>query len=251
MNRLKNMKLVIALFLILTASIVINFYLYSSFKKEFVHNHSYLVFPFGRNQMQNLNNATSGLPELTFIGDSRAHAWGNSFKNSSFEIYNFGDNGFSTLQKRLKLNEFGYKKGGDIAVIQIGVNDLKCISLFQNRKDDIIKGCIKNIGEIVSKVAENDSIVILTTIFPVPKIPIIRRLVYNYMDLNKEIKYINQEIYKLESPKILIFDSYNILLGKDGFINDKYVKDYLHLNAEGYDILNDSLINFITKIHIH
>lgn len=250
MNHFFYKRIIIALILLLGISVVLNIFLYVNLKEQFIRDHILLVFPFGSKVDYSNFSQPSEKTRITFVGDSRAHAWGNFYDvdTNRFETLNLGNNGFSTLREKLKLENYGYPTGGDISVIQIGVNDLKCASLFMDKRDELRENCIHNTSEIISIVEKIDSIVILTTVFPVPNLPLSRRLFYGKNNLNEEIRYINRELLKLESENVKIFDAYSLLVNEDGYIKKEYSKDYLHLNREGYNLLNKELTNFILEI---
>ena len=46
---------------------------------------------------------------------------------------------------------------------------------------------------------------------------------------------------------MVIFDSYDLLVGENRKINPAYSRDWLHLNVKGYEYLNTNLEGFIER----
>ena len=187
-------------------------------------------------------------PTVVFYGDSRAAKWPKP-PGVDGESLNLGISDQTTEQVLLR---FPYHLGQirpKVVVVQVGINDLKAIPLFPLEEDKIIATCEENIGKIVSFCRERGTHVIVTTIFPVGKSPIERRLVWSDR-VAPAIDAVNRHIMSLASDDVTVFNTASVLTGKDGILVSAYSRDFLHLSAAGYEQLNASLgvqINSILK----
>lgn len=80
----------------------------------------------------------------------------------------------------------------------------------------------------------------LLTIFPVGEVPLQRKPFWSD-DISRAIKEVNAYIATLAGDKIIVFDTFPILGDSQGMMLPKYRADELHLNEEGYAILNQNL----------
>ena len=187
-------------------------------------------------------------PTLVFYGDSRAAQWPKPSGVAGLSL-NLGIGNQTTEQVLLR---FSYHLGQirpKIVVIQVGINDLKAIPLFPRAEDRIVETCKENIGKIVSLCRERGAHVIVTTIFPVGRLPFERRLVWSDR-VAPAIDTVNRHILSLASADVTVLNTTNTLTGKDGNLIAAYSRDFLHLSAAGYERLNVELgeqLNAILK----
>lgn len=191
---------------------------------------------------QNISNSSS--TNVVFFGDSRAEQWPFPTNIDGFSFVNFGINGQTSTQVLQRFDRQVLPLRPKIIVVQVGINDLKAIPLFPDRKTSIIANCKNNIKEIVTRSRSLGATVILTTIFPVGKVPLVRQPFWS-SDIDRAILEVNSYIYSLQAPNAIVLDSY-ALLAENG--KNKYQRDTLHLNATGYEILNKELTNMLTKL---
>lgn len=195
------------------------------------------------NTEENLN-----YKRVVFLGDSRAYQWvvtTNSPKQ--YQFINRGIGAQTSVQVVSRFDEHVKPLKPDIIVVQVGINDLKEIPLFDSKKELIVTNCKKNIALIVSKSIEIGSTVILTTIFPVGKIPIERRLFWSD-DIYHAIYDINDYIHSQKRSNVIIMDTFAILANEKGIVRSEYRMDFLHINAAGYSALNDELQKILRKL---
>ncbi|MCI5212035.1 MAG: hypothetical protein D3910_25380 [Candidatus Electrothrix sp. ATG2] len=60
----------------------------------------------------------------------------------------------------------------------------------------------------------------------------------------------NAFIFSLQTKNVFVFDAYSLLVGEDGKIHPQYSLDLLHLNQEGYRVLNQELERFIANLSV-
>ena len=259
-------KFAIALFVLgscaLTASILANVVLFQRSSSYYRELNATRLDPFGLR----LYNFQGSSPETQqtqtsqtrtiFWGDSRAFAWTPPPGLPEFEFINRGIGSQTTAQV---LGRFegqiapllpstgtrsrgakGVDKPGAIAIVQVGVNDLKTIPLFPKLKSEIIANCKANIKEIVDLLQESESTVIITTIFPLGRLPIQRRFVWS-PEVATAIEEVNDFIASLAGERVIIFNTAAILAGEDDLVRPEYRHDFLHINEAGYAALNKNL----------
>lgn len=179
---------------------------------------------------------------VMFYGDSRAFAWPNVEGVSHARFINRGIGGQTSAQvlKRFPFHVAPYRP--DIIVLQVCVNDLKLIPLFPKQREHIIRHCQQNLQQLVAEVTALKSTLILTTVYPIGDIDIIRRAFgFREPPIIAAVDEVNAFIKTLATDKVIIFDSYSLLKGKGRKIAAEYSRDWLHLNPQGYRHLNKSL----------
>jgi lysophospholipase L1-like esterase len=183
---------------------------------------------------------------LPASGCSRADGWISPNING-YEFINRGIHAQTSVQtvQRFKYHVNSLKP--NIVIIQVGVKDLKTIPLFPERRASIVANCRGNIKQIVDESKNLNATVILTTIFPVGEAPIQRQPFWSD-DIRLTVEEVNDYIATLAEDKIIIFDSFSILADSQGMMLQKYASDELHLNKQGYEILNKELVELLDKI---
>jgi lysophospholipase L1-like esterase len=129
-------------------------------------------------------------------------------------------------------------------LIQMCINDLITIPLFPHLKSWIISKCKDNIKWSVREARKQGTTVILTTIFPLGKVPLERRLFWSD-DIGQAIGEVNEFIYSLEEEKVIVFDTGEVLADEKGLVREEYSWDLLHLNEVGYEALNRKLVDIL------
>ncbi len=236
--------------LMLGGSIVFNILLFNQAKKYYLQVNETRLDPFGLNHYPvNLNKAIDkDKIRVVFFGDSRADGW-ISPKIDGYEFINRGIHAQTSVQT---LERFEYHVNSlqpNIIIIQVGVNDLKTIALFPERRNSIIANCRANIKQIVDESKNLGAVVILTTIFPVGEAPLQRKPFWSD-DIAKTVEEVNAYISTLAEDKVVIFDAFSILADNQGIMLQEYALDELHLNDRGYEILNKELVQLLDKIKV-
>lgn len=236
--------------LMLGGSVVLNFIIYNQAKKYYLEVNETRLDPTGLSHYPaNLNKATDkDKIRVVFFGDSRAEDW-ISPNLSGYEFINRGISSQTSIQN---IRRFPYHVSSlqpNIVVIQVGVNDLKTVALFPERRDSIVANCRDNIKRIVDESKNLGATVILTTIFPVGEVPVQRKPFWSD-DIEAAINEINKYIATLAEDKVIIFDTFSILADSQGMMLQEYKKDELHFNSRGYEVLNKELLQLLDKINV-
>ena len=187
-------------------------------------------------------------PLVVFFGDSRAYEW-PAIANIPFEFTNRGINGHTTKQVLGRLSAHVANLSSQFVVVQVGVNDLVQIAPSSNQLQSVVTNCKQNIQKIVDQLAkELKTTVILTTIFPVAALSPSQRS--SSAELDRAIVEVNEFIRSLKSDRVgdrvIILDAAALLADENGKVRQIYSRDFLHLNENGYTILNTELLKILT-----
>lgn len=236
------------LFSLCCVSLLLNFFLFSRAKQYYLE--------LNRGRLDPLGFESHPIPEsagavsfdgitVAFVGDSRAAAWSAPSMPADFRFTNDGVDAQTSAQVRYRFEQDGGRLRPDAVILQVGINDLKTIPLFPDQEAAIVERTKNNISEIVARARELDMTVILTTVFPAGEISLGRQLFWS-PQVDAAIEDVNVYIRSLEAPGILVFDAYELLIGRPDRY-DLYV-DELHLNSAGYEVLNKHLVSVLTDL---
>jgi lysophospholipase L1-like esterase len=187
----------------------------------------------------------SGLPLVVFYGDSRAADWPTPDNLEAYEFVNRGIGAQTSAQVLHRFDLHVRSLRPQFMVLQVGINDLKTLPLFPERRDVILYNCQDNIRRIVHEAHQMGAKVILTTVFPVGDVPLERQFFWSE-DVAWGIRHVNNYIYTLQSESVIVLDAYDLLAGDDGLLKPEYRADLLHMNAAGYAVLNDALTEILS-----
>lgn len=238
-----------AAFILLLVSITLNTILYSQLRRYYTWLYAVELDPLG---LSYFHETQVQLPEegsrtVVFFGDSRAAQWIEPGVGG-FTFINRGIGNQTTAQVLLRFDEHIVPLHPDIIVMQAGINDLKTLPLFPGQEAEIISNCKENIRQIVEKSLQLDSIVVISTIFPIGNVPWERRLVWSDA-IDKARLEVNEYIKGLATDHVLVFDAAALLSDSDGKLISEYGLDELHLTASGYEILNVELTALLQGVN--
>ncbi len=229
---------------VLLASVALNLFLYRQSRWYYLQLNETRLDPLGlgyypieANQQSNTDPARK---TVVFLGDSRAAEWPSPALDQ-FEFVNRGIGSQTTAQVSQRFDYHIRPLHPHIVIIQVGTNDLKTIPLFPEQRASIVADCKANIQRIVERSVNDGAQVILTTIFPLGQVPLERRPFWSD-DVAIAIDDVNKYIASLKSEEVKVFDTGLILADGEGTVKSLYSKDFLHLNAQGYNALNAELI---------
>ena len=224
---------------LLLISITVNIALYKRAEGYFLQLNASHLDPLGLSAFTESPVAAQS-PLILFFGDSRAAQWPapEQVKNASFVNRGIGNQTTAQLLGRFQAHVTPLHP--QIIVIQAGINDLKTIPLFPDQKEIILNNCKDNLKQIIDLSLATGARVIITTIFPLGKLPIERRPFWSD-DVEIAINDVNAFIETLASDRVTIFDTGRVLANSDGIVSPLYSQDFLHLNNTGYAALNAAI----------
>jgi len=238
MNKKFKVAFIVVSFVLLL-SIAANFLLYERGKKYYLLLNQSHLDPLGLSAFADIPVNTQP-PLIVFFGDSRAAQWPAPSQIENATFLNRGIGNQTTAQVLGRFQAHVKPLHPQVIVIQAGINDLKTIPLFPDQKETIIDNCKANLKQIVDLSLAIGAQVIVTTIFPLGRLPVERRPFWSD-DVKVAIDEVNSYIESLASDQVTIFDTGKVLANSDGIVYPQYSQDFLHLNTEGYAALNDAI----------
>ena len=183
---------------------------------------------------------------VVFFGDSRAFRW-PAVELTLYRFVNRGIGAQTSAQVLARYDAHVASLQPQIVLLQVGINDLKTIPLFPERRDEIVTTLQENIAQIIEKSRAQEATIILTTIFPVGTVPFERRLVWSNAVVEASAD-VNAYIRDLGEDDVIVFDTVPILASASGQVHEEYQIDLLHINQAGYEALNQELVRILDGI---
>jgi lysophospholipase L1-like esterase len=189
--------------------------------------------------------AATSTATVVFFGDSRAEMWRVPKNLKGFSFVNRGIGSQTSAQVLGRFDDHVLPLDPDLIIVQVGINDLKAIPLFPEQKAAIITNCKNNIQQVIARSVNSGATVILTTIFPIGPVPLIRQPFWS-PDIAQAVDEVNAYLRSLKAKNVLILDAYSLLAQKER-VQSNYVYDTLHINERGYERLNQELTKVLAN----
>jgi lysophospholipase L1-like esterase len=213
----------------LAGSLVANLWLGRGLRARYVQFSELTLDPLGLGYYGPVPASTNRV--VVMLGDSRAMAWPAPAARAGVDFHNRGIGQQTTAQILGRYSAHVAPLRPSVVVIQAGVNDLKTLGLFPDRRADLVAGCLGNLRTLVSRSRALGSHVVLTTIFPASRVPLARRPVWS-PDIPAAIDEVNRGILAMAGEGVAV-----LLKRPDGSTRDEWYLDTLHLNPAGYAVL--------------
>jgi lysophospholipase L1-like esterase len=179
-----------------------------------------------------------GTTRVVFVGDSRIERWAAPPLPAGCEGINRGVSYQTTAQVLLRLERDVIALGADVAVVQVGVNDLKTLGLFpEGSRCAVVEDCRAHIREIVGRLRRAGTTVVILTILPVGSPELARRPIWSDATIDA-IDDVNRTILGLDGPGVVAVDC-DARLRKGRRIDPTLALDALHLGPAGYRALGE------------
>lgn len=238
--------LLFALSMLLAASAALNVALFERGRMYYLQLNETRLSPLGLEAFPSELDGAIGDRRLVFYGDSRAALW-PAPAVTGWTVINRGIGAQTTAQVALRFDQHLAPLRPDVVVLQAGINDLKTLPLFPERRDAIIAACLANLRGLIAQTQELGAVVVVTTIFPVGQPPP-ERWIFWSDDIAQAVAAVNADLRALAGGRVLVLDAYALLAGADGLIRPQYSADELHLNAAGYESLNRALAELLQTV---
>lgn len=188
-------------------------------------------------------------PMLVVYGDSRAAEW-RLPPSQGFTYVNRGIASQTTAQVVGRFRAHVLELEPDILLLQVGINDLKTIPLFPERMNSIIETAFENIATLIRLSTNQDVCVILTTVFPIGKVPFHRRPFWS-RDVEIGRRILNNRLSALAADNVWILDFDDVLASSAGNSVPTYFRDMLHLTPDAYASLWPRVSEAVQRIAAH
>lgn len=241
--------LIVVLTLVLAVSVAVNYYLLNFSRRYYDLFNRTRLNPLGLNAFtsNHVEKQDSDSVNVVFFGDSRVAEW--PLPNvDGFDFVNRGINSHTSNQLLLRYDAHIRPLNPHILFVQVCINDLFSIPLNAESSEAIIIGCKNNIQQIVRDARGQDATVILSTIFPVGRVPIESRLFWSD-EILLAVEEVNSFIKSLEGDGVVVFDTFSILANDEGRLLQEFSRDMLHLNSAGYEEINREFIPLLKSLN--
>jgi lysophospholipase L1-like esterase len=188
-----------------------------------------------------------GLPVLELFGDSRAAMWTEPPNVPGYRVANRGIARQTTAQLLLRFDDDVTALHPAVVVFEGGINDLKTIAEFPERRAEILADCKANLTTIVARSRRAGAQVVLLTIFDVGDVPLWRRPFWS-TDVEAAVREVNAFLPQLTNDKVILLDANSALEAGPGQIRHEFQLDYLHLTAAGYAALSAQLVPLVSSL---
>jgi len=201
----------------------------------------------GSLRMENIDSVLADT-EIWMLGDSRIGRWNQELLSGDMKIANLGIEGQTSSQVYHRLKNYLEIDTPGLVIIEVGINELKVIGIDKNLAESVADNYYRNIEAMISLCTENEVKMILINVFPVGRIELLRRLVWNRFAY-EAIRDVNERLKMFcNTSHIYYFDAYSILSNNSETVNPEYQTDFLHINTRGYEALSSELIKQINII---
>jgi lysophospholipase L1-like esterase len=244
-NKLK-FSMVLILGIVAVTSVVINGFLFQEMEFYYKEINRLRLDPLESGLLKDAATAPAADKNdrlAIFFGDSRIAKWRPMLDVPGWKIINRGIKGQTTNQLLLRLQKDVLVFSPDAVVLQAGINDLKTMEMFPERKNEIIADCKLNLTIIIKEIAAAHIQTIVLTIFPTGKPGIIRSRFWS-RETTAAIDQLNLYLTSLGNDRVHVINTDTVLRRRQ-YIHPKYQRDMLHLTPKGYARLNDLL-----RIHL-
>lgn len=192
-----------------------------------------------------LASAPRAKPLLAMFGDSRAAMWTSPAALTEWQVVNLGVGFQTTAQALLRFDYDVAPFHPTVVVLEVGVNDLKDLPMFPERRDAIVSACEENIAELVSKARALGAEVVLATIFDLGSAALWRRPFWTPAPVAAAISEVNTFVRSLGRDGVVVFETAPVLDDASGAVRAAYQADHLHLVPAGYAALNERLVSIV------
>ncbi|MDB4993419.1 MAG: family lipolytic protein [Myxococcaceae bacterium] len=182
-------------------------------------------------------------PVLLFYGDSRALMWTPTKDLPDWNIVDRGVGYQTTAQILLRFDTDVPLLHPAVVVLEAGVNDLKALVAFPERRAEIISTCVKNLTLLVARSRALGATVVLTTVFAMGDVSLLRRLQWSD-DVAVAVREVNGHIRKMAADKVIVFDA-DPVLDEGDKIRPAFQHDFIHISPAGYAALNERLVPIV------
>lgn len=239
---------------LLLASTSINYVLLKRLLHEYRSNLMVRLDPIGEHQYARANRLffprRPNENRVVLFGDSRIRLWPTPEFILDYRIINRGIGGQTSAQAIHRVYNDVIALRPKIAVVEIGINDIKAIGVLEDRYDDIIQIIKDNYSWIVDQLKGSNIHIVVFTIFPVGDVELFRRMVWS-PKIDSAIKEANAFLNSLKSSQVTVVECPTELLTVEGRIKSVYSLDALHINQSAYNVLNEELRKILKRLSDH
>jgi len=190
-------------------------------------------------------SAARSKPLLAMFGDSRVAMWTTPSTLPDWDIVNLGISFQTSEQALLRFEHDVTPMHPSVVLFEVGVNDLKDLSTFPERRDEIVHACEDDIAALVAKARQGGASVVLATIFDLGDPALWRKPFFSPAIVATAIREVNVFIRTLAGDGVTIFETAPVLDDPPGKVRPSYQVDHLHVLPVAYEALNERLVPIV------
>ena len=183
------------------------------------------------------------------IGDSRAAGWeASQLGFIAFKAINLGIGGQTSRQVLERFRNDLDRSRPYCILIQVGINGLKCIGFLKDKS--ITHSCIRNILQILETCKKHEIKAIYSSIFPLGDIELYRKPFWEPTTIDSLMRVNNEIRDYCQENGFIYFDTFKLLESRTspGIVINEYQKDFLHINAKGYEHISDRFQDLLGSV---
>jgi len=195
------------------------------------------------------SGATATDNTIVLYGDSRMETWYPAPESSHYRFVNAGISGETTSEMRRRFEHDVLRLKPDYVVIQAGVNDLTAsVTKGIESPDTLVATMRDNLTYFITVLESNNIETIVTSILPVKPLNFKRRIFWNdtlTAQIDDTNRWLQQTTLDLNADW---FDLDPYFLNESGNLIDELYYDTLHINYDGYRVLNLHLDQYLKNL---
>ncbi len=244
-----RMTSIVLILLLLILIVAFGFITLSTYKSNYKAQNLLRIDPLGHSSLPTETiGAVLGDADIWMLGDSRIERWNQELLAGDIKFSNLGIDGQTSSQVYYRFKNYLEIDTPELVIVEVGINELKIIGLDKNLEKSITGNYYGNIEAMISLCTENGIKMILINVFPVGKIELLRRFVWN-RNVNETIREVNDRLKSYcNNNHVYYFDAYKLLADNGETVNPEYQDDFLHINKRGYEVLSRELIKQINIV---
>lgn len=186
--------------------------------------------------------------DIWMLGDSRMARWNVERLDLGSKIVNLGIEGQTSTQVYYRFRNYLETDTPATVILEVGINDLKIIGIDKKLAGSVVENYYRNIEAMIALCKDRGIKMILMNIFPEGKINLLRRFIWNRQAAEAVSEVNNRLKSYCDNRHIIFYDAFSLLSEDGKSVINEYRKDFLHINAKGYEVLSRELVRTINDI---
>ena len=223
-------------------------FVFSELKKVYTHYRHYRVLQIGTSQA---TSVTAPLDDNTIVlfGDSRIGTWYPDLVSDRFTFINAGVAGETTVEMKRRFQQDVLRLQPEYVLIQAGRNVLTAsVTKGMEQPEKRLQEMHSNLEFFISSLEQQGIDVIVTSIIPNSRLNLFRRQFW-FNTLDDKVRKANSKLQQttLQAGAEWV-DLDPLFLDEHGNPVKELYFDALHINDEGYVVLNSHLQEYLQQL---
>ena len=223
-------------------------FIFSELKKFYTHYRHFRALPIGTSKATSVT-APLGDNTIVLFGDSRIETWYPDPESGRFTFVNAGVTGETTSEMKRRFERDVVRLQPEYVLIQAGMNDLTAsVTKGIKEPEKLLLDMQDNLDFFITTLEQQGVDVIVTSIIPNNHLSLFRKQFW-FDTLDDKVKQANIELKQTTlQAGAEWFDLDPLYLDKKGEPVQELFFDTLHINYEGYILLNSHLKEYLRQL---